>query len=90
MKVISKINEKVMSWDLKKILNACTICLGVYVNIKAWFKHILAVINFTDNSIIASGWRVGLGCRFKANCPLVGLERIGGVPSMGGGLSKGS
>ena len=30
-----------------------------------------------------------LGCRFKANCPLVGPGPIGAVPSMGG-LSKGS
>ena len=26
---------------------------------------------------------VGFGCRFKANCPLVGLGPIGGVPSVG-------
>ena len=31
--------------------------------------------------------KVGLGCRFKANCLLVGLLPIGGVPSGG---SKGS
>ena len=29
------------------------------------------------------GARVGLGCRFKANCPLVGHEPIGGAPSEG-------
>ena len=28
------------------------------------------------------GW-VGLGCRFKANCPLVGSDPIGRVPSVG-------
>ena len=27
--------------------------------------------------------RVGLGCRFQTNCPLVGPGPIGGVPSVG-------
>ena len=32
--------------------------------------------------------QVGLGCRFKANCPLVEPGLIGGVPSVGRVLSK--
>ena len=31
-----------------------------------------------------------VGCRFESNCPLVRPGTIGGMPSVWGGLSKGS
>ena len=36
------------------------------------------MIRFSCNLL---GW-VGLGCRFKANCPLVGPGPVGDVPSV--------
>ena len=41
----------------------------------------------SQQSLLESGWLVG--CRLKANCPLMGPRPIGGVPSVGD-LSKGS
>ena len=51
------------------------------------------VIRYTKFVIIVLGicyvaLTFGLGCRFEANCLLVGPGPIGGVPSVGGGLSK--
>ena len=47
-------------------------------------------INFNENKSKLDtwvlGWLVGwLVVRFKANCPLIGPEPIGGMPSVGGG-----